>query len=107
MNDLPGQKYNVSCTSAISYSSGSGSVFEILKKGDTVAVANVFTLEKLKVMENQMAATTAVPPSPFGDSELVIDDLKVADLTKCMLDFKGMVKPMRFSGSSDDWKIAR
>ena len=66
-----------------SSSSGSGALFMIEAKEDV---------------------TAAMVPVLDG---LGIDDQKLADLTKCMLDFRGMVKPTHFTGVAEDWKEIR
>ena len=55
---------------------------------------------------SQVQAAAAATPVPSG-GDTVIDEAKVTELTKCMLDFKGMVKPMHFNGASDEGKEFR
>ena len=106
-------------------SSGSGAIVATV---ETLDKAINMTLEKRHLDENlkmahvdtkmknfeimmleqhsQVQAAAAATPVPSG-GDTVIDEAKVTELTKCMLDFKGMVKPMHFSGSSDEWKEFR
>ena len=62
-----------------------------------------FEIMMLEAHSQVQAAAAAATPVPSG-GDTVIDEAKVTELTKCMLDFKGMVKPMHFSGSGDEWK---
>ncbi len=66
-------------------SSGSGALFMIEARDDVLA---------------------ATVPVPALDG-LGIDDQKLSDLTKCMLDFRGMVKPIHFTGVTEDGREFR
>ena len=58
------------------------------------------------MIEARDETLAASVPVPVLDG-LGIDDQKLSDLTKCMLDFRGMVKPMHFTGVADEWKEFR